>query len=57
LDCLQFFGGIWAYKLNNIAEPIGGIKVEIQYIKENIADTKDQIQNCKIKLIRLNEVM
>lgn len=41
---LAIFSGIWAYKLNNIAEPIGGIKVEIQYIKEDIADTKVQIQ-------------
>ena len=35
IGLLAIFGGIWAYKLNNIAEPIGGIKVEIQYIKEN----------------------
>lgn len=47
---LAIFGGIWAYKLNNIAEPIGGIKVEIQYIKENIADTKTQIQKLQDKI-------
>ena len=47
---LAIFGGIWAYKLNNIAEPIGGIKVEIQYIKENIADTKAQIQKLQDKV-------
>ena len=41
---LAIFGGIWAYKLNNIAEPIGGIKVEIQYIKENFKEIKDKVQ-------------
>lgn len=46
---LAIFGGIWAYKLNNIAEPIGGIKVEIQYIKENITDLKLQIKEMQSK--------
>ena len=32
---LAIFGGIWAYKLNNIAEPIGGIKAEIENLKSN----------------------
>lgn len=40
---LAIFGGIWAYKLNNIAEPIGGIKVEIQYIKEDLKELKEQL--------------
>lgn len=44
------YGIVWAYKVNNIAEPIGGIKVEIQYIKENIADTKAQIQKLQDKV-------
>jgi hypothetical protein len=44
---LAFFGTIWAYKLNNIAEPIGGIKVEIQYIKENLGDLKAQIKDVR----------
>ncbi len=32
---LAFFGAVWAYKLNNIAEPIGGIKVEIDNLKKD----------------------
>jgi cell division protein FtsB len=51
---LAIFGGIWAYKLNNIAEPIGGIKVEIQYIKGNIADTKVQIQKLQDKIDQID---
>lgn len=51
---LAIFGGIWAYKLNNIAEPIGGIKVEIQYIKENIADLKTQMKDMQNKLDKIN---
>ena len=50
VSLLAIFGGIWAYKLNNIAEPIGGIKVEIQYIKEGIKDTKAQIQKLQDKV-------
>lgn len=51
---LAIFGGIWAYKLNNIAEPIGGIKVEIQYIKENMTDLKIQIKEIQSKLDKIN---
>ena len=43
IGLLAIFGAIWAYKLNNIAEPIGGMKVEIQYIKENIQEIKNQL--------------
>jgi cell division protein FtsB len=50
---LAVFGGIWAYKLNNIAEPIGGIKVEIQYIKENINELKTQVKDFQNKLDRV----
>lgn len=44
------YGIVWAYKVNNIAEPIGGMKVEIQYIKENITDIKTQIQKLQDKV-------
>jgi cell division protein FtsB len=47
---LAILGAIWAYKLNNITEPIGGIKVEIQYIKENYNDIKDQMQKLRDKV-------
>ncbi len=45
IGLLAFFGGIWAYKLNNIAEPIGGLKVEVQYLKENITELKTKIKD------------
>jgi len=41
---------IWAYKVNNIAEPIGGMKVEIQYLKDNLKDIKDQMQKLQDKV-------
>ncbi len=44
------YGIVWVYKVNNIAEPIGGMKVEIQYIKENITDIKTQIQKLQDKV-------
>lgn len=44
------YGMVWAYKVDNIAEPIGGMKVEIRYIKENFKDTKDQIQKLQDKI-------
>lgn len=40
----------WAYKVNNIAEPIGGMKVEIQTLKDNFKDAKDQIQKLQDKV-------
>ena len=44
------YGIVWAYKVNNIAEPIGGMKVEIQYLKENLKDTKDQVRKLQDKV-------
>lgn len=44
---LAIFGGIWAYKLNNIAEPIGGLKVEVQNLKEDITELKTEIKNLR----------
>ena len=49
------YGIVWAYKVNNIAEPIGGIKVEIQYIKENITDIKTQIQKLQDKVNQVEQ--
>lgn len=48
-----FYGIFWAYKVNNVAEPIGGMKVEMQYIKENITDIKSQIQKLQDKIDQL----
>lgn len=47
---LAFFGGVWAYKLNNIAEPIGGLKVEVQYLKEGITELKAEVDNLQDRL-------
>ncbi len=50
IGLLAFFGGVWAYKLNNIAEPIGGLKIEVQYLKENISELKNEIRNLQEKV-------
>lgn len=50
IGLLAFFGSVWAYKLNNIAEPIGGLKVEVQYSKENINELKSEIKNLQEKM-------
>mgnify|MGYP001598211881 FL=1 len=34
----------YAYNISNVAEPIGGIKVEIEHLKEDNKDTKGKIQ-------------
>jgi len=49
------YGIVWAYKVNNIVEPIGGMKVEIQYIKENITDMKIQIQKLQDKVNQVEQ--
>ncbi len=56
IGLLAFFGGIWAYKLNNIAEPIGGLKVEVNYIKETIIELKAEIKTLQEKAMRQAEV-
>ncbi|MEX1014384.1 MAG: hypothetical protein WDZ80_04455 [Candidatus Paceibacterota bacterium] len=35
----------YAYNISNIAEPIGGIKVEIEYLKKDNKDAKDRLIN------------
>lgn len=51
---IAFLGIFWAYKLSNIAEPIGGIKAEMQFIKDDNKDIKDRIQKNED---RLNELV
>lgn len=50
IGLLAFFGGVWAYKLNNIAEPIGGLKVEVQYLKEGITELKAEVNSLQDRL-------
>ena len=50
IGLLAFFGSVWAYKLNNIAEPIGGLKVEVQYLKESIIELKTEVKNLQDRL-------
>lgn len=47
---LAFFGSVWAYKLNNIAEPIGGLKVEAQYLKKDITELKAEVRGLQERI-------
>jgi cell division protein FtsB len=49
------YGIFWAYKVNNIAEPIGGMKVEIRYIKESISDIKNKVQKLQDKVDKVEQ--
>lgn len=51
---IAFLGIFWAYNLSNIAEPIGGIKAEMQFIKNDNKDIKERIQKNED---RLNELV
>ncbi len=50
---IAFLGIFWAYKISNIAEPIGGIKNEMQNIKDDNNDLKDRIQRNEDKFDNL----
>jgi len=50
---ISFLAIFWAYKLNNIAEPIGGIKAEMQSIKDENKDIKAKIQKNEDRLDEL----
>ncbi|MFH1544007.1 MAG: hypothetical protein ABIE03_05760 [Patescibacteria group bacterium] len=49
------YGIIWAYKVNNIAEPIGGMKVEIKYINKDLENKKTQIEKNQEKIEQLEK--
>ncbi len=50
---IAFLGIFWAYKISNIAEPIGGIKNEMQNIKDENNDLKNRIQRNEDKFDNL----
>jgi cell division protein FtsB len=52
---LAIFGGIWAYKLNNIAEPIGSIKTEIENLKSNNNIFRSDIEKLEDRINRYLE--
>lgn len=50
---ITFLGIFWAYKISSIAEPIGGIKNEMQNIKDENKELKDRIQRNEDKFDNL----
>ncbi|MBU2540268.1 hypothetical protein KJ786_03910 [Patescibacteria group bacterium] len=55
IGLLALFGAIWAYKLNNIAEPIGGIKAEINNLKSNNNDIEADIEKLEDRINKFLE--
>jgi hypothetical protein len=46
----------YAYSISNVAEPIGGIKVEIEHLKEDNKDSKDRLKKVEDRLNNLPRV-
>lgn len=47
---ITFLGIFWAYKISNIAEPIGGLKNEMKNIKDQNNELKDRMQRSEDKI-------